>query len=211
MSKIAIRDMNYASCGATMEQRVVMSVYVRDKCLDGRPLYAPTVLYECQKCHYSASSIEFIDDETKAYVQSAEFQEKCKAYSGPEFLRKFDFAIDIASHTGNMYDAARYCLKGAWVCDDKDLKEKAKAYRMKYLEYVRYLTVIPKDEFFVYLDVCRRVGNFTHAEEFYNHLKSEFSRAKLKIPKCAEYEMYLCKQHDSDSHTFGEMKNSHWK
>lgn len=27
MSKIAIRDMKCASCGATMEQRVVMSVY----------------------------------------------------------------------------------------------------------------------------------------------------------------------------------------
>lgn len=210
MSKIAIRDMKCASCGATMEQRVVMSVYVRDKCLDGRLLYAPTVLYECQKCHYSASSIEFIDDETKAYVQSAEFQEKCKAYSGPEFLRKFDFAIDIASHTGNMYDAARYCLKGAWVCDDKDLKEKAKAYRMKYLEYVRHLTVIPKDEFFVYLDVCRRTGNFNQATEFYRHLQSEFSRAKLQIPRIVNYEIYLCNQHDLGCHTLGDMNSSHW-
>lgn len=211
MSKIIATNIKCAVCGAVMTQHVVMSAYVRDRCLDGRPLFVPIMVHECKACHYSSSDISAIDEDAKEYVKSIEFQDKCKSYNGPEFLRKFELAIDIADHIGNMYDAARFCIKAAWRCDDEKMQDKARDYRERYLEYIRKLTVISRDEFFVYLDVCRRVGNFTHAEEFYNHLKSEFSRAKLEIPKCAEYEMYLCKQHDSDSHTFGEMENSHWE
>lgn len=205
MSKIVPRAMKCAVCGASSDQFAVMSCYSPTAWLDGRRVHAPTGVMECPHCHYTAWTIEGETKEAiKNYVLGNEYEKWRNDYSGPDFLKAIEQAVQIESHK-DIPDTAHYYLAAAWKCDDKKEKELAKEYRKKYLEACRQSIVYQPYELIRYVDALRRVEQFEEAEKLAEELIPGLAQGNQPLLKIATYQVELCKKKDSAGHFLSEI------
>lgn len=205
MSRIIYVNTKCAVCGHVTQQHVMMSCYSPDSWLDGRKKFVPISVHECPVCHYTAWNIDREADEAvKDYVLSHEYEEWREDYTGPEFLKKIDQAIQIEGKR-SVKDICAYYLAAAWLCDDKNDKERAKEYRKQYLEALKATIAYNIGDLMTCLDVLRRIGEFEYAIESAEELIPELKEQDESFTKISLYQIELSKKKDDAAHFMSEI------
>lgn len=206
MSKICYKTVKCAVCGHEEKQLVTMSLYAHDSFLDGRICHAPTIIQVCPECGYAAYDISETKPEVKLYIQSEEYRKKRVKYRGRKILFPADFAIDICEHTNQPYNAAQFCLRAAWICDDaKGLSRLARRYRKRYIDHISKMETLSLQDYIQYLDVCRRARDFRRAKSVAWFLKNTITSRNEEVPKVIDYELSLCEKKDNGPHLISEL------
>lgn len=176
MSRILRTSVSCAVCGQSSEQMDVMSRYVPDHGLDGKPCGAPPALMECPHCHHLAQNLAApVPEAVRRYVLSDTYARWFGAQTDPG-LRRLEGAALIAAQT-DLAAAARWHLAAAWYCEDHALPEKARQNRRQYLEMtLQSGCKLSPDGMLPYLDSLRQLGRPEEARALAEQLQPAFAR-----------------------------------
>jgi tetratricopeptide (TPR) repeat protein len=178
MTQLAPEPMNCAVCGgASVRVLLASSNAMEPPDFDTRPgeMLRSTLPYwvmDCPHCGYAASDIREADTRAIAYIRGEDFHRRLAAAAPPEEVRRFAAYALLLEHLEQFADAGWAWLHAAWMGDDEQHAEAARACRSEAIRLWKRGKAAGEDfmedhpqEFALVTDVLRRLGDFDAARE----------------------------------------------
>ena len=189
MTTFAQKEVNCAVCGTTVEMNILASTNAMGSSdLDLRPPEMQrstmhTWVQQCPQCGFCNGSIDDAPSGSNELVTSAQYKAQLEDDRLPELARRFLCAAMVVDNEDRR-SAAHSKLCAAWVCDDAELQDAAQECRRGAIALLEDLESLEDPsqavlESAIVIDMLRRVGEFSVAEERCDQLVSETSDENL--------------------------------
>ncbi len=195
-----------ACCGQESQQSVLVSKYIKDTCLDGKPEnegLLPKVM-RCPECNYVAVNIQApIDDKKKNYILSDEY----KLLVDDKNNNSYDLAYALL---GEKERDVSFIQLSAWKHEfDKEYDIANQRKEMLVTKLKLAIENIPKAELVLLcVEVLRQLSRFDECNEYLEAIEDSMLANKDKqvnFYKLFELEKKLAQNEDSQPHFRSEV------
>lgn len=180
--------------------------------LDFRPVLVDedsidTWIEECPRCHYVAENVSDPCPVSPGYLRTESYLTGDHIEGLPKMALSFVRIALIQAMAEDFIHAESFMTEAAWICDDYDKENQARACRERSLNYLEAIDLsnFNKDLRIFYtirkVDLLRRTRQFEEAINIAEHDISDLDQFNQSI---LDYEVALCKLHDDTAHSQDE-------
>lgn len=195
-------------CGNEFNTEVLVSSYVNDRGLDGKPLNNQLLkrVHLCPNCNYVSFDMEEkVTEEQKKIVYSKEYKEIFQ--NEDKEKSKYD-AVQMLSLTE--HQKIDSMLQYVWYMEFTGENDIAKKYRTELVQLLeKNMSNKPRvEQMMMYIDSLRQLREFEKAKEMLSAIHTSMQHNKEKYPMVFgiyEYEKKLVDSRDSDIHFQSEV------
>lgn len=168
-----------------------------------------TWVQKCPKCGYCASKISEPLSVTSAFLQSEAYRGRLTHPTFPELANAFLCQAILARESADIAAAGKASMHAAWVCDDNDCEQQARACRLQAAELLRMaeekgqpISEQAGVSTAIRVDLLRRAGEFLEAGKLITG--HDPSTCDATINRILEAQSNLIDNEDSTCHTIQE-------
>ena len=194
------------NCGRKKQYSEVTGIMISDRELDGNPNSKKIFenLKICPICKYCSWNIENISSDIQKEIMGSEkYKSIVEDINFSELEKKLRLKILLSY--GDENNLANACLHLLWYLENS--KKSAIEERRQTVDHLKiYLeNNVDIDMACIYIDCCRRMGEFEESKESISSLRNYVGRRE-QIKKFLDYEEKLCIEKDSNAHKTREIE-----
>ncbi len=165
-----------------------------------------TWLQQCPHCHFVNTDLSEPIPDVGHLLESVAIQRIMNDAAIPSLAKRFACFAELQRGRG-AYESGEAALRAAWVCDDAELPELARAFRDQTIEALLPLPPSLGGEGQIVLrvrlvDILRRANRFVEAAELTTELSAEPGvRSNETLAAVIDFQNRLCSRRDDTGYT----------